>query len=735
MGEDEGSGPPPRDLLNRYKSKYRKIDIEKAKGILQEHFGITEFKEKQVECLNAIKNFKHVLNIMPTGGGKSLIYQVTPLLIEGISIVISPLISLMYDQTKSLKRKNISAETINSSLNKKENEKVLSLLKNYNNCDIKVLYVTPETATSEYFMIVLKELYLNVKIALISIDEVHCISTWGCDFRKSYRNLNKVLTACPYVRVYTCTATATKCVERDIIVNLNLDGHAQARPQGEGQQEKRGKGQREERVKREEREEREKREKREKREEREEREEREKREKREKKGPTSDQTDRADGLGSDNPIDIPSDTQSDAQSDAHSDAQSGPQSGDAEGGTVNSLRIVRTSFNRPNLKYVIVYSDLIHTEKKKSIFHIIQEKRNLDKIGIIYCFKRNTCDEISKYLREQGFQALSYHAGLTNSARKRIQEKWVNGNAKILVATIAFGMGIDRKDVSFIIHFNLPKSIENYYQESGRSGRNGNVSFCYLYYSKEDVEKLSYIIRSSYSNLDMQDITMQKKYEKEIYNLECVHNLCMQEKCVRSQILAHFGELPPPRGGGATSSVGGGGSVSGGGSAPGSVSGGGNSTCDDDYCCSYCSDVKGSRHKIERVIKMYEEAHWKIQSNYNRTGGSHVNSFTTVLPKKKHQLSDDSGSDKDPGLDQYKLTNKRIKGFVPFQSASSIISKDIRDKGIIEVMKELERREELMENKLEERTPKIGKMTHSISHFTSVKKKPVFSSFKVPRKL
>ncbi|KNA00386.1 DNA helicase [Plasmodium vivax North Korean] len=608
MGEDEGSGPPPRDLLNRYKSKYRKIDIEKAKGILQEHFGITEFKEKQVECLNAIKNFKHVLNIMPTGGGKSLIYQVTPLLIEGISIVISPLISLMYDQTKSLKRKNISAETINSSLNKKENEKVLSLLKNYNNCDIKVLYVTPETATSEYFMIVLKELYLNVKIALISIDEVHCISTWG-------------------------------------------------------------------------------------------------------------------------------DTQSDAQSDAHSDAQSGPQSGDAEGGTVNSLRIVRTSFNRPNLKYVIVYSDLIHTEKKKSIFHIIQEKRNLDKIGIIYCFKRNTCDEISKYLREQGFQALSYHAGLTNSARKRIQEKWVNGNAKILVATIAFGMGIDRKDVSFIIHFNLPKSIENYYQESGRSGRNGNVSFCYLYYSKEDVEKLSYIIRSSYSNLDMQDITMQKKYEKEIYNLECVHNLCMQEKCVRSQILAHFGELPPPRGGGATSSVGGGGSVSGGGSAPGSVSGGGNSTCDDDYCCSYCSDVKGSRHKIERVIKMYEEAHWKIQSNYNRTGGSHVNSFTTVLPKKKHQLSDDSGSDKDPGLDQYKLTNKRIKGFVPFQSASSIISKDIRDKGIIEVMKELERREELMENKLEERTPKIGKMTHSISHFTSVKKKPVFSSFKVPRKL
>ncbi|ANQ07222.1 DNA helicase [Plasmodium coatneyi] len=645
MEEGEVNVCPPPDLLNRYKSKYGKIDIDKARGILQEHFGITDFKEKQVECLNAIKNFEHVLNIMPTGGGKSLIYQVTPLLIGGISIVISPLISLMYDQTKSLKRKNIVAETINSSLNKKENEKILNLLKNYNDCDINVLYVTPETATSEYFIILLKELYMNEKIALISIDEVHCISTWGCDFRKSYRNLSKVLQVCPYVRVYTCTATATKCVEKDIILNLNMDvhrvegavskwtlenGHDQAKQQQE----------------------------------------------------------QPNGLATDKQIDICRDPQDD---------------------TLNSLRIVRTSFNRPNLKYVIIYSDLIHTEKKRSIFHIIQEKRNVDKIGIIYCFKRNTCDEISKYLREQGIQALSYHAGLTTSARKRIQEKWINGKAKILVATIAFGMGIDRKDVSFIIHFNLPKSIENYYQECGRSGRNGNVSFCYLYYSKEDVEKLSYIIRSRYSNLDQQDLTIQKKFEKEIYNLECMHNLCVQEKCVRSQILAHFGELPPPKG----------------------ISGNG----DDDYCCSYCSDVKGSRDKIEQVIKLYQDAHWNIQSKYNRTSDNHVTSITSNLHEKKHKLSDYSDSENERGLSHYKLTNKKIKGFVPFQRASSIISKDIRDKGITEVMKELERREELMENRLEERTPKIGKMRNSFSLLTSVKKTPVFSSFKVPRRL
>ncbi|EUD68008.1 adenosinetriphosphatase [Plasmodium inui San Antonio 1] len=691
MAEGEVSGSPPRDLLNRYRSKYRQIDLDKAKTILQKHFGISEFKEKQVECLNAIKNFQHVLNIMPTGGGKSLIYQVTPLLVEGISIVISPLISLMYDQTKSLNRKNIVAETINSSLKKKENEKVFSLLKNYNNCDIKVLYVTPETATSDYFLTVLKELYLNEKIALISIDEVHCISTWGCDFRKSYRNLNKVLKACPYVRVYTCTATATKSVERDIIVNLNLEGSCgeeeREQQRGKGNEKENQKGQTNYQTS----------------------------EQTDQTDQTNDRTDHTNGLASDNPIDIPNDTQSNA-----------PLSCDPEGGTLNSLRIVRTSFNRPNLKYVIVYSDLIQTKKKESIFHIIQEKRNLDKIGIIYCFKRNTCDEISMYLREQGFQALSYHAGLSNSARKRIQEKWVNGNAKILVATIAFGMGIDRKDVSFIIHFNLPKSIENYYQESGRSGRNGNISFCYLYYSKEDVEKLSFIIRSSYANLDMQDLTIQKKYEKEIYNLECVHNLCVQEKCIRSQILAHFGELPPPRGG------------SGGSSGSGSGSGNG----DDDYCCSYCSDVKGSRHKIERVIQMHQEANWNIQSNYNRSSDNQVKSFTSVLHTKKHKLSDYSDSDKERGLDEYKITERKIKGFVPFQSASSIISKEIRAKGIIEVMKELERREELMEqNKLErhklqeERSPKMEKMTHSISYFTNVQRKPVFSSFKVPRKL
>ncbi|SBT33489.1 ATP-dependent DNA helicase Q1, putative (RECQ1) [Plasmodium ovale wallikeri] len=626
-------------LLNRYRNKYAKIDFKKAKEILEEYFSFTEFKEKQIECLNAIKNFEHVLNIMPTGGGKSLIYQVTPLLIEGISIVISPLISLIQDQIKSLRKRNIPAETINSSLNKKENENILSMLKNFNDCNIKVLYITPETATSSHFITLLEELYINEKICLISIDEVHCISTWGCDFRKCYRSLSKILNVCPFVRVYSCTATATKHVERDIILNLNLN---------------------------------------------------------------------SDGVESSN------------------NRSSG------------ALRIVRTSFNRPNLKYIIMYSDLLKVEKKKSVFDVISEKRNAGKIGIIYCFKRSTCDEISKYLREKGLQALSYHAGLSNNARKRIQEKWINGSAKILVATIAFGMGIDRNDVSFIIHFNLPKSIENYYQESGRSGRNGNVSFCYLYYSREDVEKLSYIIKGSYANLDMYDVKIEKKYEKEMYNLECVHNLCINEKCIRSQILNYFGEIHISNSTIINISTHGDSKVLE--NLPNLSKERSNDTSDGTYCCSYCSDIRGSREKIKKIISMYEQKNWNTLIENKQTKYTSITKCASGKGKKR-EMSDDSNSENgQEGEPQqqsghYKLTNKRIKGFVPFQSASSIISKEIREKGIIEVMKELERREELMENKPKEQTEKMSSVHKSVPNFRSIKKKHVFSSFKVPRKL
>ncbi|VTZ68406.1 ATP-dependent DNA helicase Q1, putative [Plasmodium chabaudi chabaudi] len=606
------------DLLDLYKKKYQSIDINKAKNVLNDYFNYPDFKEKQIECLNGIKNFEHILNIMPTGGGKSLIYQIMPLIVDGISIVISPLISLIQDQVKSLRNRNIFSETINSSLNKKENQNILAMLKSFNDCNIKVLYITPETATSPQFIPLLEELYLNGKISLISIDEVHCISTWGCDFRKSYRLLSKLLNTCPYVRIYSCTATATKHVERDIITNLGFH-------------------------------------------------------------------------------DLNNNKNDNEDIDIH-----------------KGLKIVRTSFNRPNIKYVVIYSDLLKVDKKESICDIVREKRNEGKTGIIYCFKRKTCDTISKYLRENGIQSLSYHAGLTNNARKQIQDKWINGTVKILVATIAFGMGIDRKDVSYIIHFNLPKSIENYYQESGRAGRNGNIAFCYLYYSKEDVEKLAFIIKGCYSNLDAYNPNMEKKFEKEMHNLECVHNLCITQKCIRTQILNYFGESYQK----------------------------GNHNKDEksdiNYCCSYCFDIRGSVDKIMQINNLYQQENWNPKFHKKTNDYNNVTSYEYSYKGKKHKLSDydsDSNHYEEIGYDDYKLNNNRIKGFVPFQKASSIISKDIREKGIVEVMKELERREEMAEIKLQEKNDKIPKVSRLIPSCVNIKKKNIISSFKVPRKL
>ncbi|CAD2102997.1 ATP-dependent DNA helicase Q1, putative [Plasmodium vinckei] len=517
------------DLLDLYKKKYQSIDINKARNALNDYFNYPDFKEKQIECLNGIKNFEHILNIMPTGGGKSLIYQIMPLIVDGISIVISPLISLIQDQVKSLRNRNIFSETINSSLNKKENQNILAMLKSFNDCNIKVLYITPETATSPQFMPLLEELYLNGKISLISIDEVHCISTWGCDFRKSYRLLSKLLNACPYVRIYSCTATATKHVERDIITNLGFHDL------------------------------------------------------------NNNKNDNED-------IDM-----------------------------YKGLKIVRTSFNRPNIKYVVIYSDLLKVDKKENICDIVREKRNEGKTGIIYCFKRKTCDMISKYLRENGIQSLR-----------------------------------------------------------------------------------------CYSNLDAYNPNMEKKFEKEMHNLECVHNLCITQKCIRTQILNYFGESYQKDNHNK------------------------DEKSDINYCCSYCFDIRGSVDKIMQINNLYQQENWNPKFQKKTNDYNNVTSYEYSHKGKKHKLSDndsDSNQCEEIGYNDYKLNNNRIKGFVPFQKASSIISKDIREKGIVEVMKELERREEMAEIKLQEKNDKIPKVSRLIPSCVNIKKKNIISSFKVPRKL
>lgn len=487
------------ELFNAYKQKYARLDVEKASEVLKQYFPFPQMKREQKECLDALKKFQHVLNIMPTGGGKSLVYQIVPLLIGGVSIVISPLISLIQDQVAALNKKNIVAVSIHSSLSKRQNEQIMNRLKEESLMNIQILYGTPETATKDPLLSIIKTLYRRKKISLIAIDEAHCISTWGCQFRKSYRSLNVILSACPFVRVYACTATATKMVERDIVTNL--------------------------------------------------------------------------GINTKKNEEIIAQTSEDNKEK-------------------DCLRIVRCSFNRPNLKYIMVYAQFWkEEEKRRHVYNIITDKNNEGKTGIVYCFKRETCDTISAYLRSKGAHSLSYHAGLTVTARKKAQEKWISGKATVLVATIAFGMGIDRQNVSYIIHYNLPKSIENYYQESGRAGRNGNTAFCYLFFSTDEVSKMAYIIKMGHSSSQEYKAERNDSCEKELEHLECVNKLCLTDECIRAQILRHFGEIYiPPKKQNTGNQM--------------QRSNQMKQSDADDYCCSFCHDPAKTRNEINKCKRL-----------------------------------------------------------------------------------------------------------------------------------
>lgn len=616
----EEDGRKDHKMEDEYKEMYSKITEEKIKKVVREYFSFENVKPQQLECLQALKQFKHVLNIMPTGGGKSLVYQILPLLVDGISIVISPLLSLIQDQIQSLQSKNIIAESINSSCNKVKKNDMFELLRNDTQNNIQILFLTPETATSDYFAPLLKELYNKRKICLFAIDEAHCISTWGCDFRKTYRNLKKILELCPLVRVYACTATANKNVEKDIIANLHLNTEA----------------------------------------------------------------------------------------------------------SYSKMSVIRASFNRPNLKYVMIYSDLIKKPKSEIVLDIIEEKKNKGKSGIVYCFKRNVCEEITKDLRKRGVQAMSYHAGLSVNLRKTTQEKWIQGKVQILVATVAFGMGIDRANVSFIIHYNLPKSITNYYQESGRAGRDGTISFCYVIYTMEDVQSMSFIIKKSYSSKDYMDEEKQKRYEHEINNLEDAHNLCMNDRCIRSQILKHFNEDYQPLQNVAKLHK-------------------ENEKNDAEYCCSFCFDRSGSRDKIEKVMNLYNNKNCTPNiTNYYEEGNKKIveqmNNFNQYKNKKRNYNSyEEEGDDNDSDNEReiyYGRKNKKMKGNVPVFTPSSLISNEIRKEGIHKVMKELETKEQLFQqNEIENKHQNVR--SRILSNFTKLKEEKQFrhTAFKIPRKL
>ena len=382
---------------------------------LKEIFGFDHFKGDQEAIIESLLAGHDTFVIMPTGGGKSLCYQLPAMICEGTAIVVSPLIALMKNQVDAVRYtsgEDFVAHFLNSSLNKQQTLEVKEDLLNTNT---KLLYVAPETLSKEETI----ELLQQIKVSFFAIDEAHCISEWGHDFRPEYRRLREAINAInPKVPLLTLTASATPKVQQDIIKNLRME----------------------------------------------------------------------------------------------------------------NAKVFISSFNRPNLYYEVrpKPSDpkLLHKEIIKFI------KDNANKSGIIYCLTRKRVEDLAALLQINDIKALPYHAGLDNKTRTENQDKFLMEEVDVIVATIAFGMGIDKPDVRFVIHYDIPKSIEGYYQETGRAGRDGGEGKCIAFYSEKDVEKLYKFFTDK--NITEQEVAGQLVQEMVSY--------AESSQCRRLNILRYFGE-------------------------------------------------------------------------------------------------------------------------------------------------------------------------------------------------
>lgn len=375
---------------------------------LNKYFGYTDFLPLQEDIIRDVLDNKDVLALMPTGGGKSLCYQLPALILDGLTVVISPLIALMKDQVDGLVSNGVPAVYINSSLSLAEVHHARSGVEQGT---IKILYIAPERLAQPEFLQFLK----GLRIRLFAVDEAHCISEWGHDFRPEYRQLRMLKQNFPGTPIIALTATATERVQDDIVEQLNIP----------------------------------------------------------------------------------------------------------------NCNRYRASFNRKNLHYRVEPK----VDAYRQLLRYLEEHKKDS--GIIYCHSRKGVDSLSANLQRAGYRALSYHAGMTSEERSTNQERFVRDDAEIIVATIAFGMGIDKPDVRYVIHYDLPRNIEGYYQETGRAGRDGLKSDCILFYSYADKAKIEYFIRQKENQREM-DIAYKKLQEMTGY---CEGNVCR-----RKVLLGYFGE-------------------------------------------------------------------------------------------------------------------------------------------------------------------------------------------------
>lgn len=375
---------------------------------LKKYFGYDSFREGQEEIIKEILAGRDVLGVLPTGGGKSICYQLPALMMDGISLVISPLISLMKDQVDALRENGIAASLINSSLSLEDYKKSLSEIRSG---AVKLVYISPERLENDFFIDFLKDF----KVSFVAVDEAHCISQWGHDFRPSYKLIPKLYETFDKVQITAFTATATKEVRDDIIENLELE----------------------------------------------------------------------------DPF------------------------------------VKVTGFDRKNLLFLV--------EKPKKKINYLKDflSKHEEDSGIIYASTRKKVDDIHKKLRAMGYACGKYHAGMTESERKKSQDAFIYDEDKIIVATNAFGMGIDKSNVRYVIHYNMPKDMESYYQEAGRAGRDGEEATCILLYSGQDI-----IINKHLINMGTNPIYKRIQLEK----LQTIINYVNITTCLRRYILNYFGQ-------------------------------------------------------------------------------------------------------------------------------------------------------------------------------------------------